>query len=58
VWTTAASTTSPIRTNDPLPLIGNLLDCLCRAKVFTKIDLHGAYNFVHIAKGDEWKTAF
>jgi hypothetical protein len=27
-------------------------------KVYTKIDLHGAYNLVHIRKGDEWETAF
>jgi hypothetical protein len=33
----------------PLPLIGNLLDRLRGAKVFTKIDLHGAYNLVCIS---------
>ena len=42
----------------PLPLIPDLLDCLNSAKVFTKIDLCGAYNLIHIAKGNEWKTAF
>jgi hypothetical protein len=26
--------------------------------VYTKIDLCGAYNLVHIQKGDEWKTKF
>jgi hypothetical protein len=26
--------------------------------VYTKIDLHGAYNLVHIREGDEWKTMF
>jgi len=24
----------------------------------SQINLHGAYNLVHIAEGDEWKTAF
>ena len=42
----------------PLPLIPNLLDQLRDLKVFTKIDLRGAYNLVRIAPGDEWKTAF
>jgi hypothetical protein len=26
--------------------------------VYTKINLHGAYNLVHIRKGGEWKTMF
>ena len=42
----------------PLPLISGLLEQLGRAKVFTKIDLRGAYNLVRIKEGDEWKTAF
>jgi hypothetical protein len=42
----------------PLPLILNLLDHLCNLSVFTKIDLQGMYNLVHIAPGDKWKTAF
>ena len=42
----------------PLPLIPDLLDRLRAARVFTKIDLRGAYNLVRIAEGDEWKTAF
>jgi transposase InsO family protein len=42
----------------PLPLISALLDRLRTAKVFTKIDLRGAYNLVRMRKGDEWKTAF
>jgi hypothetical protein len=41
-----------------LPLIPDLLDCLRAARVFTKIDLCSAYNLVHIAEGDKWKTAF
>jgi hypothetical protein len=26
--------------------------------MYTKIDLHGAYNLVCIWEGDEWKTTF
>lgn len=47
-----------IRNRYPLPLIALLLDQLASAKVFTKIDLSGAYNLVRIWSGDEWKTAF
>jgi hypothetical protein len=42
----------------PLPLISGLLEQLGRAKIFTKIDLRGAYNLVRIKEGDEWKTTF
>ncbi len=42
----------------PLPLIGNLIDQLRKAKVFTKLDLRAGYNNVRIAKGHEWKTVF
>jgi len=42
----------------PLPLISNLLDSPHKAWVYSKIDLHHAYHLVHIANGDEWKTAF
>lgn len=47
-----------VRNRYPLPLIPQLLEQLSRAKVFTKIDLRGAYNLVRIKPGDEWKTAF
>jgi len=42
----------------PLPLISNLLDSSCKARVYSKIDLCHAYHLVCIANGDEWKTAF
>ena len=42
----------------PLPLISDLLDSPCKACIYTKIDLRHAYHLVHIAEGDEWKTAF
>ena len=43
---------------DPLPLIPNILDRLRTSKVFTKIHLRRAYNYLPINPGDEWKTAF
>jgi len=42
----------------PLPLISRLLDQLSHAKVYTKIDLCGAYNLLRIRKGNEWKMTF
>jgi hypothetical protein len=47
-----------IKDRYPLPLIQDLIDRTAGAKIFTKIDLRGAYNLVRIKKGDEWKTAF
>ena len=47
-----------IKNRYPLPLIHEMLTRFSKAKVFSKIDLRGAYNLVRIRKGDEWKTAF
>ena len=47
-----------IKNRYPLPLIGELLDRLGRAKQFTQLDLTSAYHQMRIRKGDEWKTAF
>jgi hypothetical protein len=41
-----------------LPLISRLSDQLNHAKVYTTIDLCGAYNLVSIREGDEWKMTF
>jgi hypothetical protein len=42
----------------PLPLISGLLDRLRTGKIFTKLDIRGAYNLLRIRPGDEWKTTF
>ena len=47
-----------IKNRYPLPNIAELQDRLCNAKIFTKLDLKGAYNLIRMKEGDEWKTAF
>ncbi|ETE60708.1 Retrotransposon-derived protein PEG10, partial [Ophiophagus hannah] len=47
-----------VRNQYPLPLIPELIEQLCQAKIFMKLDLRRAYNLVHIHAGDKWKTAF
>ena len=47
-----------IKNRYPLPLIGELLDRLGRAKRFTQLDLTSAYHRMRIKEGDEWKMAF
>src|SRR5271167_1307513 len=42
----------------PLPNITELLDRLCDARVFTKIDLQSGYHLIRMADGHEPKTAF
>lgn len=41
-----------------LPLADELRQRLAGAKIFTQLDLRGAYNLIRIAPGHEWKTAF
>jgi len=47
-----------IKDRYPLPLADELRDRLKGAKIFTKLDLRGAYNLVRMKEGEEWKTAF
>lgn len=42
----------------PLPNIQELRDRLAGAKIFTALDLRGAYNLIRMKEGEEWKTAF
>jgi hypothetical protein len=41
-----------------LPLISEILERVGKAKLFTKLNLRGAYNLIRIKEGDEFKTAF
>jgi hypothetical protein len=42
----------------PLPLIPEMLDRVREARIFTKLDLRGAYNLIRIKEGDEYMAAF
>jgi hypothetical protein len=42
----------------PLPLISELIEKLCRAKYFTKLDVRWGFNNVRMKEGDEWKATF
>uniref|UniRef100_A0A670KNJ5 Gypsy retrotransposon integrase-like protein 1 n=1 Tax=Podarcis muralis TaxID=64176 RepID=A0A670KNJ5_PODMU len=41
----------------PMPRIDDLLATVRKGRVFTKLDLRGAYNLIRMREGDEWKTA-
>ena len=47
-----------IKNRYPLPLIGELLDRLKRAKSLIQLNHTSAYHRMRICKGDEWKTVF
>ncbi len=47
-----------IKNTTPLPLIPELIDKLCGARYFTKLDIHWGYNNIRIKEGDEYKAAF
>ena len=42
----------------PLPLIKETLERVCKAKIFSKIDIIAAFNKLRIREGEKWKTAF
>src|ERR1700723_2713545 len=48
----------PFSSQNPLPLISELVGRLSSAKVFTKMDVRWGYNNIRIKEGDEWKAAF
>ena len=47
-----------IKNRYPLPLIGELMERILKAKYFTKIDLRHGFHLVRIDQEDQWKTAF
>jgi hypothetical protein len=47
-----------VKNKYPLPLISKLVNQLCGAKYFTKLDVRWGFNNVRIQEGDEWKAAF
>ena len=47
-----------IKNKTPLPLIGEVIDKLKKAKYFNKLNLIWRYNNVWIKEGDGWKIAF
>jgi len=42
----------------PLPLISEMQDRVSEARIFTKLDLRGAYNLIRNKEGEEYKTPF
>jgi hypothetical protein len=47
-----------IKNRYPLLLLQDTLMNLSKAKYLKKLDIRRAYNLIHMAKGEEWKTAF
>ncbi|QRW06296.1 Retrotransposable element Tf2 protein [Ceratobasidium sp. AG-Ba] len=47
-----------IKNSCVLPRQYELIEKLCQAKIFTKLDLRSGYNNLRIKEVDEWKTAF
>ena len=53
-----ALNTITIKNCYPLPLIREMLDQLCKAVWYTKLDIVGAFKCIWMKEGEEWKTAF
>jgi hypothetical protein len=42
----------------PISLIKETLDSICKAQIFTKLDVIATFNRVRMTEGHEWLTAF
>ena len=47
-----------VKNKYPLPLISELIEKLCGAKYFTKLDIRWGFQNVWMKEGDKWKAAF
>ena len=47
-----------IKNHYSLLLIKEALERICKAKIYSKIDIIAAYNRLRMQQGEEWKTAF
>jgi hypothetical protein len=47
-----------IKNRYPLPLIKETLNLLGKVRIYTKLDVRGAYNLLRVKEGDEHKLAF
>ena len=47
-----------VKNRYPLPLISKLINRLCGARYFTKLDICWGFNNVRMKEGNEWKAAF
>jgi hypothetical protein len=46
-----------IKNRYPLPLAADIVNCLTKARYFTKFDVRWGYHNIRIKEGDEWKGA-
>lgn len=50
--------TITIKNRYPLPLALDIINCLIKAKIFTKFDVRWSYNNIRIKEVDQWKVVF